>query len=81
MTSLFPFVISLAHALMNVTGVSIGSINSIGKPRVSPFRFLNLDEGTESAEIAMSEHKFNRNYSAILATLQITSYVHSRNSS
>jgi hypothetical protein len=44
-----------------------------------------FDEGTESAEVATSEpllrrHNFlrhkegNRNYSAILATLQITSY-------
>ena len=37
--------------------------------------------GDQTSKMVATAQCFNRNYSAILATLQITSYVHSRNSS
>ena len=41
----------------------------------------NLYNQYKSVERKISQKNLNRNYSAILAILQITSYVHSRNSS
>ena len=45
----------------------------IGKPRVSPLRFLNMMKVRNQPKLRRVIYThYNRNYSAILATLQIT---------